>query len=66
MAVPDRLPGVVRTVVLAQHHLRLVLQVLHLLRVLQAAGLCGDKGLMGWGGGMGMGSSGFWWVPHLV
>lgn len=43
LAVPDGLPRVVGTVVLAQHHLRLVLQVLHLLRVLQAAGLCQDS-----------------------
>lgn len=49
-AVPDGLPRVVGTVVLAQHHLGLVLQVLHLLRVLQATGLCGDKGVTSWGG----------------
>jgi len=53
----------VRTVVLAQHHLRLVLQVLHLLGVLQATGLCGDKGVTGWGGDMGTSGGRCWWVP---
>lgn len=60
MAVPDGLPGVVRTVVLAQHHLRLVLQVLDLLGVLQATGLCRDKGVTGWGGDTGTGSGRRW------
>lgn len=38
-----RLAGVVRPRVLAQHHLRLVLQVLHLAGVLEAARLCEGK-----------------------
>ena len=34
---PHRLAGVVGLAVLAEHHLRLVLQGLHMLRILQAA-----------------------------
>lgn len=38
--VPDRLAGVMHLAVLSQHHLGLVLQVLHLIWVLQTTGLC--------------------------
>lgn len=64
-AVPDGLPRVVGAVVLAQHHLRLVLQVLYLLGVLQAAGFCEDSKRWGRGTcGQAVGDPGM--SPHLA
>lgn len=39
---PNRLAGVVSLAMLAEHHLRLVLQSLHMLRILQASRLWGE------------------------
>lgn len=38
--VPDRLAGIMYLIMLSQHHLGLVLQILHLFWILQASCLC--------------------------